>query len=116
MNVLREFIGYAKQRFSDQSYVTIKRALRQAIMLSDGYHRYNGDLFVNHAISTALIISKEIGLGTISTVSAILHDVVRMGKMTLSEVETDFGIEYAQVLRGMNDISSVETKSQIEQV
>ncbi|MEG1648720.1 MAG: HD domain-containing protein, partial [Rikenellaceae bacterium] len=34
----------------------------------------------------------------------------------LSEVETDFGIECAQVLRGMNDISSVETKSQIEQV
>lgn len=116
MSVLRQFLGYAKQRFSDKSYATIKRALRCAVMLSGNDLRYNGDPFVNHAISTAHIISKEIGLGTISTVSAILHDVVRMERLSLADVEKEFGVEYVQVLRGMNDISSVETKSQPDQV
>lgn len=116
MKTLHQFKNYAKNRFSENSYAIIERALDRAITLTGNDIRYDGTPFIEHAIATAHIISEEIGLGTISTVSAILHDVVRMERLSLTDVESEFGVEYVQVLRGMNDISSVETKSQPDQI
>ncbi|MFI3322680.1 MAG: HD domain-containing protein [Rikenellaceae bacterium] len=116
MNVLREFIKYAKERFSDSSYSMLKLALREAIARSTSQNRYDGSPFVYHPIAVALIVSKEIGLGSITTTSALIHDIVRSGAMSLEEVEEKFGSDCRQVVKAMNDISTIETKPQMEQV
>ncbi len=116
MLVIKKFIAFAKNNFSEKSYSRIKEALHIAIKLSEDSLRYSNDPMVHHAINVALIISKEVKLGAVSTISALLHDVVRSNKFSLEQVRSQFGENCMEVLKGMNDISQVETKEQIEQV
>ncbi len=116
MLLIKEFLEFAKKTFSTKSYDKIKEATRLAIKHSDNSVRYNGDPMVYHAIGVAYIISKDIKLGATSTVSALLHDAMRTGKMTAHEVKELFGEQCMEVLIGMNEISKVETKTEDNQI
>ncbi|MFI3314073.1 MAG: HD domain-containing protein [Rikenellaceae bacterium] len=115
MRLLKEFISFSKSRFSEKSYQTIKLATKELIRLTGSAKRYDGSSFADHSIGVALIVSREIGLGSITTTSALLHEIVRVGAMSLERVEELFGEECVQVLKAMNDISAIETKPQLEQ-
>lgn len=110
MNIIKEFITISRDRFSDNSYRMIKDALRIAIRELADYKRYNGEPLLNHSISIATILIKEIGLGRNSVISAILHDVARLGRISYDDVEKQFNIECRKVLEGLTNISAVDTK------
>ena len=49
--------------------------------------RKSGEPYIYHPIAVAQIAAEEIGLGTTSIVSALLHDVVEDTNVTLEEIE-----------------------------
>ena len=94
----------------------IRQALRIAVEKLSGLTRYNGEPFVVHSIDTARIVSEEIGLGRNSVISTLLHDVLRLKKMEMSEVEALFGPECVTILQGLNHISDVDPKRAEDQI
>lgn len=111
MGIYKDFLKRADENFSKESLRVIALALRTAVRLLQGQKRYDGSDFVMHSIETARIVMDDIGLGRNSTVAALLHDVARLGLITPQEVEAMFGEMPISILNGMNNISSVDTKT-----
>ncbi|MBQ8272522.1 MAG: bifunctional (p)ppGpp synthetase/guanosine-3',5'-bis(diphosphate) 3'-pyrophosphohydrolase [Tidjanibacter sp.] len=82
----------------------------------EGRVRYNGAPLVEHSIATARIVACEIGLGRNSVVAALLHDAARMELVSLAEINTLFGEAPVGIILGMNDISSIRTKTDKDQI
>ena len=102
--------------FSAHSTELIERALTMATEALDGRTRYDGRPLVEHSIATARIVACEIGLGRNSVVAALLHDAARMELLSLAEINTLFGEAPVGIILGMNDISSIRTKTDKSQV
>ena len=103
-------------QFSEHSVGLIERALGMATEALEGRVRYNGAPLVEHSIATARIVACEIGLGRNSVVAALLHDAARMELVSLAEINTLFGEAPVGIILGMNDISSIRTKTDKDQI
>ncbi|MDR0954860.1 MAG: RelA/SpoT family protein [Rikenellaceae bacterium] len=112
----RPLLVAVRKHYSERSYGMIGQALRIAVEQLSGLTRYNGEPFVTHSINTALIVSEEIGLGRNSVIATLLHDVLRLKKMEMEQVEELFGPECVTILRGLNQISDIDPKKSEEQV
>lgn len=102
--------------FSAHSTELIERALTMATEALEGRVRYDGTPLVGHSIATARIVACEIGLGRNSVIAALLHDAARMGLISLAEVNELFGEAPVGIILGMNDISSIKTKTDKSQI
>lgn len=116
MQSIKKFLLSASDRFSKSSYKTIKEALRLAIKYDNKKNRYDDSPFYHHPLGVASIVMNELELGAKSVVCALLHEIVRIDSFELSDVESQFGVEYAETLKGLNNISTVETKRSRDQV
>ncbi len=103
-------------QFSAHSVGLIERALTMATKALEGMVRYDGSPLVEHSVATARIVACEIGLGRNSVVAALLHDAARMELISLSEINTLFGEAPVGIILGMNDISSIKTKTDKSQI
>lgn len=111
MGQYKEFLKLADSNFSKSSCGSIALALRIAARLLRGQRRYDGSDFVGHSMAVAQIVMDDIGLGRNTTVAALLHDVSRLGLISDAEVLRLFGQAPLSILRGMNNISSVDPKT-----
>lgn len=104
------FLELSKSYFSEVSHQMITDALALAAEKLDGRTRHDGTPLVLHSLNTASIVIKEIGLGRNSTISTLLHDVVRLGLMDAIEVGKRYGDACISILKGLCNISDVDTK------
>ncbi len=111
-----DFKALCSGQFSDHSQGLICRALAMAEEALAGLQRYNGVPLVEHSVATARIVAEEVGLGRNSVVAALLHDAARLGRLNLAEVNKLFGEAVVGIILGMNDISSINTNSDEEQI
>ncbi len=103
------------ESFSPHSVELIDAALALADQKLEGMVRYDGTPLIMHSVHTAEIVISEIGLGRNSTISTLLHDVVRMGMVSAEEVGERFGEPCTNILKGLCNISDVNTKVADEQ-
>lgn len=111
----RPFLKIARSVFDDTVYDVVCSALRVAVDQLKGMTRHDGTPFVTHAINTAIIVIQEVGLGRNSTVSTLLHDVVRLGLMDAEQIGERFGKQCVGILQGLCNISEVDPKVESEQ-
>jgi GTP pyrophosphokinase len=83
----------------------INKAFNFARQAHKGVRRLSGEPYIMHPISVALIASAEMGLGSTSICSALLHDVVEDTDYTVEDIETIFGSKVAQIVDGLTKIS-----------
>lgn len=83
----------------------IERAFRFAKEAHKGVRRRSGEPYILHPIAVAKIASQEIGLGSTSICSALLHDVVEDTEYTVEDIEQHFGKKIAQIVEGLTKIS-----------
>jgi GTP diphosphokinase / guanosine-3',5'-bis(diphosphate) 3'-diphosphatase len=69
--------------------------------------RETGEPHFYHAIAVAKIVADEMGLTTISIISALLQDVMRESSITKTELEKRFGKDVANILISLQRISSL---------
>ena len=78
----------------------IERAFKFAKEAHKGIRRRSGEPYILHPIAVARIVSQEIGLGSTSICSALLHDVVEDTEYTVEDIENHFGKKIASIVDG----------------
>ena len=88
-----------------------RRLLRLAFEVAYDAHRTmrrkSGEPYIMHPLAVAQIVAKEIGLGTVGVMCALLHDVVEDTEVTLDDVEREFGKKVAEIIEGLTKISVI---------
>jgi GTP pyrophosphokinase len=88
-----------------------KQLVRKAFDLAMDAHkdmrRRTGEPYIYHPLEVATIAAGEIGLGTTSIVSALLHDVVEDTDYTLDYIKTMFGSEVGRIIDGLTKIQEM---------
>lgn len=83
----------------------ITKAFNFARQAHKGVRRLSGEPYIMHPIAVAQIACSEIGLGSTSICSALLHDVVEDTDYTIEDIENIFGPKIAQIVDGLTKIS-----------
>ncbi|MBQ9558549.1 MAG: bifunctional (p)ppGpp synthetase/guanosine-3',5'-bis(diphosphate) 3'-pyrophosphohydrolase [Bacteroidaceae bacterium] len=83
----------------------ITKAFNFARKAHEGVRRLSGEPYIMHPLAVAQIVSEEIGLGSTSICSALLHDVVEDTDYTVEDIENIFGPKIAQIVDGLTKIS-----------
>ena len=108
-----ELINGAFQKLLD-SYIAsrhrkkvdlISKAFNFARQAHKGVRRLSGEPYIMHPIAVAQIACSEIGLGSTSICSALLHDVVEDTDYSVEDISNIFGPKIAQIVDGLTKIS-----------
>ena len=83
----------------------ITKAFHFARQAHKGVRRLSGEPYIMHPIAVAQIVCSEIGLGSTSICSALLHDVVEDTDYTVEDLKNIFGPKIAQIVDGLTKIS-----------
>ncbi len=83
----------------------ITRAFNFARQAHKGVRRHSGEPYIMHPLAVALIVSKEMGLGSTSICSALLHDVVEDTDYTVEDIRNLFGDKIAEIVNGLTKIA-----------
>lgn len=84
----------------------ITRAFNVAKEAHKGARRRSGEPYIMHPLAVARIVSREMGLGSTSISSALLHDVVEDTEYTVEDIRAIFGDKIAHIVDGLTKISS----------
>ena len=112
------------EMFSPTTQALVDKALLFADSHLSGHTRYDGKPMLDHAVGVAYIVATEVGLGRNSTVSAIIHDVIRLAakgddeqylEQLLDECKELFGEEVVGIVSGLANISELKFNTHKEQ-
>ncbi len=103
-----------KEATKERDRKLIRKAFKVANEAHQGMRRRSGEPYIFHPLEVALICVNEIGLGTKSIVSALLHDVVEDTDYSLEDIRALFGDKIAQIIDGLTKIKEILGKHQVE--
>lgn len=83
----------------------ITKAFNFANHAHKGVERASGEPYILHPIAVARIVCGEMGLGSTSICSALLHDVVEDTDYTVEDIRNTFGDKIAQIVEGLTKIA-----------
>ena len=83
----------------------ITKAFNFAHAAHKGIRRRSGEPYIMHPLAVARIVVREIGLGSTSICSALLHDVVEDTDYTVEDIKNLFTPKIAQIVDGLTKIS-----------
>ncbi|UXP32690.1 RelA/SpoT family protein [Reichenbachiella agarivorans] len=111
----RRLLRRAKPFLKDNDAKEIRKAFLTAAEAHKDMRRKTGEPYIYHPLEVAYICASEIGLGTTSIISALLHDVVEDTDWTLDDVQREFGSKVMRIIDGLTKISGVPGESMSEQ-
>ncbi len=95
----------AKPFLKDDDAKQIKKAFLMSMEAHKEMRRKSGEPYIYHPLAVAQICVEEIGLGTTSIISALLHDVVEDTNITLQDIEKQFNPKIASIIDGLTKIA-----------
>lgn len=104
-NAFEQLLDDYAHTLHHQKVELITRAFHFANQAHHGVRRLSGEPYILHPIAVARIVVKEIGLGSTSICSALLHDVVEDTDYTTEDIRNLFGDKIAQIVDGLTKIS-----------
>lgn len=103
----RKLLRKAKPVLKEGDAKLIKKAFTIALEAHKDMRRKSGEPFIFHPLAVAHICVEEIGLGTTSIISALLHDVVEDTDIELADIERMFGAKITRIIDGLTKIRGV---------
>jgi GTP pyrophosphokinase len=103
----RRLLRKAKPILKDGDAKLIKKAFTLSLEAHKDMRRKSGEPFIFHPLAVAEICVEEIGLGTTSIISALMHDVVEDTDIELTDIERMFGKKIARIIDGLTKIRGV---------
>ncbi len=101
----RALLDDYSQTIHRQKVEIITKAFHFAKQAHKGVRRRSGEPYIMHPLAVARIVVKEIGLGSTSICSALLHDVVEDTEYTIEDIRNLFGDKIASIVDGLTKIS-----------
>lgn len=86
----------------------LARAYRFSAEAHRGQSRLSGDPFVTHCVEVAKILA-ELQLDSVTVACGLIHDVVEDTRITVADVEREFGKEVAGIVDGLTKIAKLPT-------
>ncbi|WP_406203851.1 HD domain-containing protein [Kitasatospora sp. NBC_01560] len=83
------------------------RAYRLAEASHRGQKRKSGEPYITHPLAVTMILA-QLGAGTTTLVSSLLHDTVEDTELTLAQVSEEFGPEVAYLVDGVTKLEKVD--------
>src|SRR5689334_18324264 len=84
------------------------RAYRFSEAAHRGQVRNSGDPYITHCVDVAKILA-DLQLDSITVASGLIHDVVEDTKVTVADVEREFGKDIAAIVDGLTKIAKLPT-------
>jgi len=106
-----DLLASCKRSLSEENKALIKKAFEFANEAHKGVKRKSGEPYILHPIAVAKIATSEIGLGTKSVISSLLHDVVEDTDYTVEDISSLFGPKVASIVDGLTKISEVSEET-----
>ena len=103
----RRLLKQAKPVLKPGDAKLIKKAFNVSLEAHRDMRRKSGEPYIYHPLEVALVCVEEIGLGTTSIISALLHDVVEDTDWELEDIEREFGSKVMTIIDGLTKISGV---------
>ncbi|MGH7679733.1 MAG: RelA/SpoT family protein [Gemmatimonadaceae bacterium] len=86
----------------------LARAYRFSADAHRGQTRLSGEPFVTHCVEVAKILA-ELQLDSVTVACGLIHDVVEDTRITVADVEREFGKEIAGIVDGLTKIAKLPT-------
>ncbi len=102
----QEIIGLIKNP-KEKDKALIKRALAFAEEAHQGQLRASGDPYIIHPFNTALILA-EFQADAETIAAGLLHDTVEDTKITLADIEKEFGKQIAFMVEGVTKLGQLK--------
>src|SRR5690606_3007862 len=96
----RRVLRKAKTSLKNGDAKLIKKAFTISLEAHKDMRRKSGEPFIFHPLAVAEICVEEIGLGTTSIISALMHDVVEDTDIELLDIERMFGKKVSRIIDG----------------
>ena len=104
-NKIKELIDFAvKQNFSEDDIKIIEKAAIFGAQKHDGQLRKSGEPYIIHPIETAKILMTW-HMDLYAVITGILHDVLEDTHTTEEEIEKEFGVEVANLVKYVTKVS-----------
>jgi GTP diphosphokinase / guanosine-3',5'-bis(diphosphate) 3'-diphosphatase len=86
------------------------RAYRFSEEAHRGQTRTSGEAYVTHCVEVAKILA-ELQLDSVTVASGLIHDVVEDTRISVADVESEFGPEVASIVDGLTKIAKLPSGS-----
>ena len=103
-----------KTPFSSVQVDRITKAYEFARKAHEGQKRKSGEEFFSHSVETARTIVK-MGMGSVTTSAALLHDVPEDTSVTLEKIREEFGDEVAFIVDGVTKLGRIRLRGNLEE-
>jgi guanosine-3',5'-bis(diphosphate) 3'-pyrophosphohydrolase len=80
-----------------------------------GQKRQSGEEYFQHSIATAVTLA-DIGMGSRTIASGLLHDVPEDTKITLEEIKEKFGPEISAIVDGITKVGKIKLRGSREEI
>jgi len=94
-----------------------RKLIERAYFFAQGAHagqfRNSGEAFIEHPLEVACILA-ELELDMTTLIAGLLHDVVEDTRVTLEEIEAQFGPEVSFLVSGVTKLGRIEFKNKEE--
>ena len=117
INRYRRLLRVSRPVFQEGDSRLVRKAFNLALEAHKNMRRKSGEPYIFHPIAVAEICVAEIGLGTTSIISALVHDTVEDTDIELKDIERMFGKKVVMIVDGLTKIKGVfgqETSAQAE--
>ena len=110
----KDMLSVTYQTLSAEDKKLIRKAFDVAADAHKDQRRKTGEPYIYHPIAVAKLVANEIGLGAISIVAALLHDVVEdSDEYTIDDIQQLFGETVARIVNGLTKISHLSKDQNI---
>ncbi len=111
VNSYRGLLRAARGIVSKENQKQVRKAFNLAAGLNRGIRRESGALNIFHLIGVARVCVEEMGLGSTSIISALLHETLKRGQLTRPQIEKQFGTNVEIIVEGLTKISELDPKN-----
>ncbi|MCF8308260.1 MAG: RelA/SpoT family protein [Bacteroidales bacterium] len=106
--ILKRYRGlinaWQSESFTPEARKNVRKAFNLAIEAHKDMRRKSGEPYIYHPIEVATLCVNELGLGEVSIICALLHDVVEDTDYTIEDIENIFGPKVAEIIDGLTKI------------
>ncbi len=113
--MLEDLLKLCRENLPSVNAELIKKAFHLSYESHKNDFRASGEPYFSHPYEVAKIVAREIPLDDISVVSALLHDVVEDGDITLEFIAKELNKEVSEIVDGVTKIGGVFKGQEITQ-
>lgn len=102
-----EVLEVVKTYMTSHNIENIKQYYSKALDIYKGMRRFTGDEYITHPLNVAYILAK-LRMDEVTIGCALIHEAVILDKMSLENIEEEFGSEARDILSSLTKISRIK--------